>query len=80
MIVRDTKILDGRGDLRLSLFWFVKMQGLHNHVIGEAVLVTRIDGRSSRCCRGCSSRRRLFGDLQGEQVGVTLVMAYSILE
>ena len=64
------------------MFRLVKAQLLHNDVIGQAVLITGIQGRGSwRNLRlDVTFRYLLLRLLRGEQTGVALVMAHSVLE
>ena len=58
------------------------MQGFHDDVIGQAVLIAGIEGGGPRrrLWLGGGLRDLLLGDLRGEQTGVALVVAYRVLE
>ena len=71
VIVRNAEIR-WAGD-RLGLFRAVNRQTFHDYIKGQAVFVTGIDG-------GWSRRWPLRLRLLGEQVGVALIVAHSILE
>ena len=86
MAVRDTEISGGGDGLRLGLLRLINMQPLNDNIIGQAVLITGIEGGGPRRGTGGRGLRRgsfrcsLFGDFRGKQVDVALIMAYRVLE
>ena len=78
MIVCNAEIFRGGSCLRLGLFRLAGVQRLDDNIIGQAVFIAGVQHGGPR--RGGSLRDLLFGGLRGEQTGVALIMAHSVLK
>ena len=76
MIVCDVEILRGVSLLRLGLLRFVNGQALNDNVKGQAVLIAGVNGGGPRRNLRRGGQLRLLG----EQMGVAVVLTYSVLE